>query len=216
MIPLCTISRCTCSALHKHAASMSADAPFFFFFFFNRNDFLFFLEPDFEHEQPLRVNDLAFSLFFFYPEWANRRKSGRGSLPPWHNWPSEGPRPGLVHCWPPLRRALHLYLWPSWTLHCATFLLFIRRRAEQSGIYIHLSQCGCFVFFPHVFANMPCLRESIDMLHQLLSAEKATSQIDDETVSLWWRRRRRGKEEEPWWMDSTLDEKIIKELFKQT
>lgn len=64
---------------------------------------------------------------------------------------------------------------------------------------------------------MPCLRESIDMLHQPLSAEKATSQIDDETVSLWWRRRRRGEEEEePWWMDSTLDEKIIKELFKQT
>lgn len=73
------------------------------------------------------------------------------------------------------------------------FLPSIRRKTDSLISDIRLSQCGHFFFF-HVFANTPCVCVRRYAASATLSI-KGTSQIDDETVSLWWTRWHRGDEQ---------------------
>lgn len=136
------------------------------FFYFNRNDLFSFLEPDSEHEQPLR--DLAlfwkwFSLTFlcFFPtqngQTAEKVAAGASHQDIIDLLKAHAEASSTADLlWAGLTT---FYFLPSWSLHCAMFLLFFpsgEDRSNWGNTSFTMWPFFLFFFFFQVFANMPC------------------------------------------------------------
>lgn len=207
MIPLCS-PRCLARTSlvphkHKHAVDVQLGSFFGFFFFLNRIYLLSFLEQTIKGSstQYCSVNDLAwvFSCGFSTQTGQTAQKVAEGAshqdiidLLKAHAEASStadllwARLTTFTSCHHDLF-ILQLFCLPSGkngaVTHCTTTTLWKSKRLSQCGHFFSLARLPTCPVCVHRYAASATL------------SIKGTSQIDDETVSLWWTRRYRGDEE---------------------